>query len=75
MGTSLAVQWLGLWVTNAGGKDLIPGVGTKTLCASGGVKKINKIAYFQTFLKKKKLVVVVDREERREMGFRCNWVI
>ena len=69
------VQWLGLCITNAGGEDLVPGVGTKTLYASGGAKKINKIAYFKTLLKKKKLVVVVDREERGKVGFRCNWVI
>ena len=31
LGTSLVVQWLGLWVSTAGGVVLIPGWGTKIL--------------------------------------------
>ena len=31
LGTSLVVQWLGLWVSTAGGVGLIPGWGTKIL--------------------------------------------
>ena len=33
-GISLEVQWLGLHASNAGGMDLIPGQGTKILCAT-----------------------------------------
>ena len=32
-GTSLAVQWLGLHVSSAGGAGSIPGRGTKVPCA------------------------------------------
>ena len=38
-GTSLAVQWLRLRVSNAGGEVLIPGWGTKIPHARGGQKK------------------------------------
>ena len=33
LGTSLVVQWLRLWASNAGGSGLIPGWGTKILHA------------------------------------------
>ena len=47
LGTSLVVQWLGLYASAAGGKDLIPGRGTKTLKAVLFCQKIK-------FLKMKK---------------------
>ena len=40
-GTSLVVQWLRLCTPNAGGRDSIPGWGTKILhIAQGGRKKL-----------------------------------
>ena len=39
-GTSLAVQWLGLLVSNAGGAGSIPGQGTKILRATFMAKKL-----------------------------------
>ena len=42
-GTSLAVQWLRLRASNAGGAGLIPGRGTKTLHAVGCSQERKKI--------------------------------
>ena len=36
LGTSLVVQWLGLYASTAGGKDSIPGRETKTLIKRAG---------------------------------------
>ena len=41
-GNSLAVQWLGLYASTAGGTGLIPGWGTKTLLATQRDQKIKK---------------------------------
>ena len=41
-GTSLAVQWLGLRASNAGGTGSIPGQGTKILQAACCGQKTNK---------------------------------
>ena len=43
-GTSLAVQWLGLWTSTTGGVGSIPGQGTKIPCAmwQGKITKQNK---------------------------------
>ena len=38
LGSSLAVQWLGLCASTAGGMNLIPGQGTKTPHAVGATK-------------------------------------
>ena len=44
IGNSLAVQWLGLPASTAGGTGLIPGWGTKIPCATWqGQKKKKKI--------------------------------
>ena len=49
IGTSLAVQWLGLRASIAGDVGSIPGWGTKVL---QGAAKINKYVYFKAvFLK------------------------
>ena len=49
LGTSLVVQWLGLYASTAGGKDSIPGRETKTLKA---VVFCQKIKFFK--MKEKK---------------------
>ena len=47
-GISLEVQWLGLHVSNAGSMDLIPGQGTKILCATRYSQEKKKKTLFQT---------------------------
>ena len=53
-GTSLAVQWLRLHVSTAGGTGLIPGLGTKILHAAWCGQKIKfKAIIIHPFKKKK----------------------
>ena len=59
-GNSLAVHWLGLWASTAGGPGLIPGQGTKVLQATwrGRKKKKRK-------KKKKKLTNIHNMDEHQ----------
>ena len=45
-GTSLVVQWLRHYTSNAGDVSLIPGLGTKIPHATWHDQKVNKIKYF-----------------------------
>ena len=40
--TSLAMQWLRLCISTAGGKGSVPGQGTKIPHATSAAKKVNK---------------------------------
>ena len=71
-GTSLVVQWLGLWASNAGGMGSIPGWGTKIPhAARRGQKKITRDRVAYTINIYFLLVLGSPRSRRSESG---DWV-
>ena len=60
--TSLAVQWLRLRASNAGGVDLIPGWGTKTPHAVWCSQKMKTMKLTKNYIKIINMMIIHKRE-------------